>query len=291
MTMEAEALAHVSRVVARSGSSFSLGMWVLPVRRRHAMFAIYAFCREVDDIADGPGTPAEKQAGLREWRHEVERIFARTAQMPTAMALIRAVAAFDLPREEFLSVIAGVEMDARGEMRAPAHDRLMVYCRHVAGAVGMLSIRVFGDSGRAARQFAEALGNALQLTNILRDIDEDAELGRLYLPRELLDKHGLDPAAEPRRLVADARIAGVCKDLAVSARQWFAAADRHLAQCNRARLRPALLMFGTYERILDRLEATGWRPGHRRLYLSRREKVWAALRQGLLRPRCRPSTS
>ncbi len=291
MTASEDALAHVHRVVAASGSSFSLGMRFLPTQRRHAMFAVYAFCREVDDIADEPGPADEKTERLAGWRREIDRVYTGNPTNRTALALVRPVAAFDLPRAELLAVIDGVEMDARSEMVAPSNSQLDQYCRNVAGAVGLLSIRVFGETHPAAERFALTLGHALQLTNILRDIDEDAANERLYLPRELLVRHGLDPSRSPHDLVGDRRIALVCQDLAVTTRELFADADKLLLQCNRARLRPALLMFGIYEHLLDALEATAWKPPRTRLRPSRAAKVWAALRQGLFRPPWRPSTS
>ena len=295
MTMQA-AQAHVNRIVAASGSSFSLGMMFLPAKRRRAMFAVYAFCREVDDIADGPGSSAEKTERLTAWREEIGRIYTgtardRTAGNPTVLALIHPVETFDLPRRELVAVIDGVEMDARDEMIAPPAARLDQYCRNVAGAVGLLSLHVFGETHAAAERFALTLGHAFQLTNILRDIDEDATANRLYVPRELLLKHGLDPARHPKNLVADPRIAFACEDLARTARQLFNDADALLAQCNRGRLRPALIMFGTYERLLDELETTGWHPPRARVRLNGATKAWASVRRGLFRPKCRPFTS
>jgi phytoene synthase len=262
------------------------------------MFAIYAFCRAVDDIADSDEPPARKLVDLARWRDEIDRLYAGRPVLPAAVALADPVRRFALPREEFIAMIEGMEMDARDQMRAPPMDDLTGYCRRVAGAVGMLSIRVFGDDSAAAQRFALALGEAFQLTNILRDIDEDAAMGRLYLPRELLLRHSVPLAADPAQVPAQSlaetlahpAIPAVCADLAGLARRRFAEADAALAACNRPRLRPALLMMGIYERILDRLEPTGWRPGARRVRLSKTEKLWAAIHQGVFRPRCQPST-
>ncbi len=289
MTAMQDAVAHVNRVVAASGSSFTLGMRILPTERRRAIFAVYAFCREVDDIGDGPGNAEEKAKQLTAWRSEIDRLYSGTARNRTAVALAQHVATFDLPRREFLAVIDGVQMDARNEMVAPTAAQLDQYCRNVAGAVGLLSIRIFGETNPASEEFARTLGHALQLTNILRDVDEDAKIGRLYLPRELLLEHDLDPTQDPQRLTADPRLALVCQSLATVARRSFSEADRLLTRCNRRRLRPALVMFGIYEHLLDELEARGWKPPRRRIHLSRPAKIWAALAQGLFRPQCPPS--
>lgn len=281
------ALAHVRRVVAQSGTSFLLGMKMLGRARREAMFAVYAFCREVDDIADDEAVDPEagtddRLARLAEWRTEIDRLYAGRPTRLTARALAGPVRDYGLPKAEFLAVIEGMEMDAREAMRAPPQDALRHYCRCVAGAVGLLSIRVFGARGAAAEAFALALGEALQLTNILRDLVEDAARGRLYLPAEVLAAHGLDGAA-PEVVLADPALDPVCRAVAGLARDRFAEADRLLAQSDRRALRPALPMMGVYERILDRLLARGWHPPLTRLRLSGAEKLWAAFRHGLRR--------
>ena len=144
------------------------------------MYAIYAFAREVDDIADEGGTYEQRMLGLKAWRGEIDRVFDGTPETPVGVALVPAVRRFDLDREEFIMLIEGMEMDVEGPLVAPSHDRLMAYCRRVAGAVGLLSMPVFGAGrGEIEDRFALALANALQLTNILRDVDEDAEMGRV----------------------------------------------------------------------------------------------------------------
>ena len=191
------AQAHVQSVVTASGSSFYWSMRLFPRAKRDAMYAIYAFCREVDDIADGDASPAAKLAELGGWRHEIAALFAGRPSRPTTRALARPISRFELPRIEFDAMLDGMEMDAGERMRAPPLAELERYCRCVAGAVGLLSLRVFGPHGRRLDLGALALGEALQLTNILRDLTEDAARGRLYLPRELLEQHGIashDPA-------------------------------------------------------------------------------------------------
>ncbi len=283
-----DSLTYAADVVTRSGTSFYLGMRILPLERRHAMYAIYAFCREVDDIADGPDSDAVKQSELREWRAEVERLYAGNPTRPATHALADPVRRFGLPREEFLAIIDGMEMDLEEAMFAPDGTRLRLYCRRVAGAVGLLSLHAFGADEPEAQVFALALGEALQLTNILRDVAEDAEQGRLYLPGDLLRRHGIDPTTGVSSVLSSPALDDACRDLAAIAHRRFADADRALLRCRRSRLRPALLMMGIYEELLDTLERRGWHGHERPLTLSKPRKLWAALRRGLFRPKWRP---
>ena len=275
-----DARLHAQEVAARSGSSFLWGIRILPRPRREAMYAIYAFCREVDDIADETGGAEEKLAALDEWRGEVARLYEGRPRHPTARALLPAIEAYDLPREEFLAVIDGMEMDAREAMVAPSLADFTLYCRRVAGAVGRLSIRAFGAREPEAAELALALGAALQITNVLRDLDEDADRGRLYLPAELLDEAGI-AARRPAAVLADPALPRVCEALVARAREGFARSRELLGACEPRPVKPAVLMMEIYRRILDRLEARGWAPPRRRVRVSRPEKAWVALRYGL----------
>ncbi len=277
---DAVALAQAREVVARSGTSFHLGMRVLPKARREAMYAIYAFCRAVDDIVDEPGPRTGKLAALEAWRGEIENLYQGRPTRPVTRALAGPVADYNLPKAEFLALIDGMEMDAQTAIQAPAWDDYRFYCRRVAGAVGMLSVRVFGETGPTADELAVTLGEALQTTNILRDLAEDAERGRLYLPRELLDKHGLT-ARVPAGLLAAPELAPACAELERHARNLFGRARELIAACDRRRIRPALLMLEVYERLLDRLAARGWDCPRMPVKLPRLEKLWIALRHGL----------
>jgi len=275
------ARAHVRAVVAASGTSFYWGMRLLPEAKRDAMFAIYAFCREVDDVADGTAAIEAKRAGLAAWRQEIEALFAGRPARATTIALAGPVRRFDLPKSEFDAMIDGMEMDAGGRMQAPDFAELWRYCRCVAGAVGMLSIRVFGAREPEIDRGALVLGDALQLTNILRDLVEDATLGRLYLPRELLERYGIRDQA-PDVVLAHPALPEVCGALAGLAEQRFREAERCFAHGHRARLRPALIMMGIYRRTLERLLARGWQRLDQPVRLAKPERLWLALRHGLL---------
>ena len=278
---DAEALRHVRALTRAAGSSFYWAMRILRRERRDAMFAIYAFCREVDDIADGEAPAAEKLAQLDAWRAEIHRLYDGTPGRVTARALIAPTRRYALERKDFLAVIDGMEMDARGFAAGPAMAELEAYCDRVAGAVGLLSIRAFGAAGPRGRDFALSLGGALQLTNILRDLKQDAALGRLYVPAELLDRHGIDER-DPDMVLVSTALPAVCDELAAVARRRYGDAARALEDCPRRPLRPAVVMMMHYRRILDRLVQRGWTDLDREVGLSGWEKLWIAGRYGLL---------
>lgn len=281
---QAEAREHARRIVARSGTSFLAGMRVLARNRREGMYAVYAFCREVDDIADEGGGADEKLAALDGWRQELERLYSGTPTYPTSLALADPIQEFNLPKEEFLLVIEGMEMDARGPIVAPPMDVLLAYCRRVAGAVGLLSIRIFGaPDDPKSTEFALSLADALQLTNILRDVAEDAAMGRVYLPHDLLEKHGVH-TRDPLALLKDPGLGGVCEDLAKIAHERFERARASLTRTDLRVMRPALLMMGIYEQTLKRLEERGWAHAAVPIKLSKLEKLATALRWTLWPP-------
>ena len=167
------------------GSSFYLAMRILGREKREAMFEVYSFCREVDDIADSDAPRLQRVADLSAWRQNIDSLYSN--RIPSGLEqLAKAIARFGLRKDDFLAVIDGVEMDAREDIRAPSLERLELYCDRVACAVGRLCVRIFGMDDTDGNALAHHLGRALQYTNILRDIDEDAAVGRLYLPREAL---------------------------------------------------------------------------------------------------------
>ncbi len=280
MTAEAAATAEIRRIVEGAGSSFYWAMRLLPRERREAMYAVYAFCREVDDIADGELPLAEKQAGLDEWRAEIARIFEGEPESTVGRALADATESYGLERGLMEAIIDGVEMDATGEALAPDLDRLTSYCSRVASAVGLLSIKVFGDDSEAARHGAIALGHAMQLTNILRDVAEDAARGRLYLPRELLADYGIE-ATDPAAVIGNPAVAAVCGDLAEVAQDRFAEAARAFARCDRKALRPAFAMMDVYRLLLARMQARGWTRLDSRPRIGPLARLWIALKHML----------
>lgn len=285
MTIDvAAARKHAEEAVKRSGTSFAAGMAILPKKRREAMYAIYAFCREVDDIADNAGlSREERRRRLLGWRAEIDRLFDGRPQLPTGVALQEPVREFKLPKQEFLLLIEGMEMDADGPIVAPSMQTLFDYTRRVAGAVGMLSMPVFGaPRGDASEKFALSLGDALQLTNILRDVADDAGIGRLYLPAELLGRYGAPARAE--EIVNANGVAEVARDLSAIATQKFSAARAALKSLDWRTVRPALLMMGVYETYLKKLETRGWMRIGEPIAMSKVERILISARYALAPP-------
>lgn len=269
----------VEAIVRAAGTSFYRGMAVLPPDRRHAMYAIYAFCRIVDDIADEDGELPEKRRQLAAWRERVAALYRGESNDPVTRVLVIAVRRFDLRAEDFIAVIDGMEMDAETEIVAPDLATLDLYCDRVAAAVGRLSVRAFGDASAAADQVAHALGRALQLTNILRDLSEDADRNRLYLPREYLDEAGVPH--DPRAALASPSLGKVCDRVAARAHSYFREAAAAMRACDRTAMKPARLMGATYAAILSRLERRGWTRPADRVSLPLWQKLWLLCRYGL----------
>ena len=270
----------VETIVRAAGTSFYRGMAVLPPDRRHAMYAIYAFCRIVDDIADEEAALADKLPRLGAWRTRIDALYRGEADDPVTRVLLLAIRKFDLRRQDFLDMIDGMQMDAEEEIIAPALNKLDLYCDRVAVSVGRLSVRAFGDASANAAKVAHALGRALQLTNILRDVAEDAERNRLYLPGEYLAAEGVP--ADPKAALRHPALPAVCRRVAALADAYFRDARAAMALCDPRALKPARLMGATYAAILSRLEASGWADPTQRVSLPKWQKIWLALRYGLL---------
>ena len=275
----------VEAIVRAAGTSFYHGMRMLPPDRRHAMYAIYAFCRLVDDIADEAGSLEQKRLGLAAWRDNIAALYRGHAVDPVTRVLAAAVPMFKLRADDFIAVIDGMETDAETVIVAPAMEALDRNCDQVASAVGRLSVRAFGDTSPAADRVAYALGRALQLTNILRDIQEDASRGRIYLPREYLRDAGVldDPGvlADPRTIVGAPGLPAVCDRLAELAHDYFREAWTAMDSCDRTAMKPARLMGATYDRLLSLLEKRGWTRLDERVGLPKWQKLLLACRYGL----------
>jgi presqualene diphosphate synthase len=247
----------------------------------NGMYAVYTWCREVDDIADGERPAAHKLAALNAWRDEIEALYAGRPSHLVARALHEPMLCYRLRREDFLSVIDGMEMDAREDIRAPDLATLDLYCARVASAVGHLSVHIFGDTSESAHRVADSLGRALQLTNILRDLDEDARRGRLYLPREILERHGIHNA-DPIAVLRHPALPAACRELAAIAETHFRDSARAMAQCRRRAMRPAAVMGAVYQATLQQLLRGEWRDPAARLSLPKPLKLWLVLRHGLV---------
>jgi phytoene synthase len=263
-----------------AGSSFYSAMRLMPKADREAMFAIYAFCRAVDDIADdGVGTREERLVELQEWRDDLASLC--TGGRPGRAAFLEYVVVQYRPRlEDFLAVIDGMQMDVDADIVAPNLEVLDLYCDRVASAVGRLSIKVFGMEDGPGFALANHLGRALQLTNILRDLDEDAAIGRLYLPREYLDDAGIGPV-DLKTVLADPGIEQTCRRVAQLAQTHYDAAKAIMADRPKGDIRAPRLMGAVYAEILKRMQAEGWAPPRRRVRLPKVQLAFLALRHGL----------
>jgi hydroxysqualene synthase len=252
---------EINAIVAKSGSSFRLGLACLPRPRRDAMRTLYAFCRVLDDIADEPGpTSAERHAQLDAWETCLSALESRT-EVEDPPALVAALAAvnerYGLDFAECRALIAGMRMDVDGPMVAPEDEAFRLYCRRVAVSVGLIALPLMGATDPGARRFAAELGHALQCVNIIRDVAEDAAIGRCYLPRELLLAHGI-ASIKAAEIVRHPNLGAVRARLAARARAHFAAALEDLPSEDCSELLPARLMMAAYQDVLDRIEANGW---------------------------------
>jgi len=264
-----------------SGSSFYAAMRLLPPPERAAMFAIYGFCRVVDDVADEPGpSPDERRAALNAWRADLGALYAG-APSPRIAYLAEPVRRFALKEADFLDIVDGMEMDVGAPIVAPDFATLDLYCDRVASAVGRLSVRIFGMPEAPGVTLAFHLGRALQLTNILRDLDEDAEMGRLYLPAEALEAAGIT-SRDPLEVVADPRVDAACRWVAAKAHEQYRAADAVLKSRPAGRIRSPRLMREVYQQILRETEAVGWNPPRQRVSLGKARLLWIVLRHGLV---------
>jgi squalene synthase HpnD len=267
--------------VEAAGTSFYWAMRLLPQDRRNGMYAVYAFCREVDDIADDDRPVEHKLAALTVWREEIDALYGGRPHLLVARALCEPALRYGLRRHDFLAIIDGMEMDAREDIRAPGLAMLDLYCARVASAVGHLSVHVFGDASHPAHLVAESLGRALQLTNILRDLDEDAARRRLYLPREILDRHGIT-GSDPAAILRHPALPAVCREVAALAEGHFREAEQAMARCSRRAMRPAAVMAAIYRATLSALLRSGWREPATPVSLSKSRKLWLVLRHGFL---------
>jgi squalene synthase HpnD len=271
----------VSDAATRSrNSSFYRPMRILPRPRREAMFEIYSFCRAVDDIADEGGPREARLAALATWRKTIADLYAGRPVPAHFQGLATAIHDFDLRQEDFQAVIDGMEMDARGDIRAPDYATLDLYCDRVASAVGRLSVRIFDVPAREGIDLAYHLGRAFQLTNILRDIDEDAAIGRLYLPREALLSAGIE-TTEPLAVMAYPNLPAACVPILAGAGEHFAKARAIMARCPRHTVRAPRFMADVYQSIHDRLHQSGFKPPRKKIRAPRHKILLALLRHGL----------
>ena len=266
---------------AQSGSSFYYSFLFLPAERRRAIIALYAFCREVDDVVDECSDADVARAKLAWWRKEIAGVFEGTgaAQHPVAQALIPVVRRFDLPRRHFEEIIDGMEMDLSYN-RYPDFPTLQSYCYRVAGAVGLMAAAIFGYRDPSTLTYAENLGTAFQLTNIIRDVGEDARRNRVYLPLDELSRFGLSAAdvAQLRETDAFRKLIEFQID---RAQDFYNRAFAALPATDRKSQRPGLVMAAIYRTLLQEIRADGNRVLNQRTSLTPLRKLWIAWRTWL----------
>lgn len=268
--------AYCEEKAARSGSSFYYSFRFLPPERRRAITALYAFCREVDDVVDEVTDPGVARLKLAWWRNEIAAVFGGAPRHPVALALAPAVAAFKLPQEHFQAVIDGMTLDL-DHNRYLDFATLERYCHCVAGVVGLMSAEIFGYAEPATREYARDLGVAFQLTNIIRDVGEDARRGRIYLPQDELERHGVTAADIFQHRITPAFAALMTHQVA-RARAFYARALAALPSADRRAQRPGLIMAAIYQALLRRIERDGFHVLDHRIALTPLAKAWIAWR-------------
>lgn len=278
--MTIETAADASSGVTASNSSFYAAMRILPRAQREAMFQVYTFCRYVDDIADSDRPRPERLAALQQWRDDIDALYG--GQPPERLRdYAVSVQTFGLRREDFLAIIDGMEMDVLADIRAPEDATLDLYCDRVASAVGRLSVRVFGLPEQDGILLSHYLGRALQLTNILRDLDEDAGIGRLYLPREGLLQAGIN-CADPAAVISNPALPEVCAQLMERAKAHFVESDKIMDRNSRRAVRAPRIMSKYYHAILDLLQDRGFQPPRSPVRVSYPAKIAIVLRYALI---------
>lgn len=268
---------EVLDIVRNSGSSFLLGMMALPEKRRLAMFALYAFCRAVDDIADSDWPQEKRLAELENWRVYVSDMYKDEFGHPVMQLLHGPLIEYDIREQDFHDIIEGMEMDAKLPIQRPSWDELDYYCDHVASAVGRISVRIFGDESPEAREVAYHLGRALQLTNILRDLDEDAQRQRLYLPHEAIEEAGIN-SDKLDEILNHKAIDTACRAVARRAVHHFDEAESFMEKCDRKAMKPARLMRDYYEALLRDMLKIGWQAPRLRISLGPFAKIGLLLK-------------
>jgi len=270
-----------ARTPVAKRSSFYLAMRILPPEQRQAMYAVYAFCRAVDDIADDEGPQDARFAMLDRWRTDIARLYAGRGASDLTQSLAIPVVAFALRQEEFFAIIDGMEMDVRRDIRAPDWDAFDLYCDRVASAVGRLSVKIFGIETDKGQVLSHHLGRALQMTNILRDLDEDAKRGRLYLPKEALVGAGI-VNGNIGEVLAHPRLGEACGAIVAEADRHFAQASAVMARCARRSVRSPRIMASVYGALLGELVKRGWAPPRPKVSPSKLQFLSAVLRYGVI---------
>ena len=259
---------------ASSGSSFYYSFLFLPPDQRKAITALYAFCREVDDIVDECSEPHIARVKLQWWRDAIRETFAGNPQHPVQIALSAPIKSFQLPMKHFLEIIDGMEMDL-DHNRYATFDELYLYCYRAASVVGLLAARIFGYQDPAVLDYAENLGMAFQLTNIIRDVKEDAARNRIYIPQQELQQFGVKESDILESRVTDA-MTDLLRFQSERAKQYYEKAFAFLPEQDRYSQRSGLIMAAIYLNTLQVIEQNNTRVLEGRISLTPIKKLWLA---------------
>jgi phytoene synthase len=265
---------YCQQKTAQSGSSFYYSFLFLPPDRRRAITALYAFCREVDDTVDETSDQSVARIKLAWWRNEVTQMYTGTPTHPVMLALQPHIAPYDLKQEHLQAIIDGMEMDL-DQSRYLDYPNLKKYCWHVAGVVGILSASIFGVTNPQTLKYAETLGLAFQLTNIIRDVGEDARKGRIYLPINELQQFNVT-AADLLNARHSEKFEALMKFQADRAQKLYDEAFALLPQEDRRAQRPGLMMAAIYRTLLDEIERDGFHVLTQKISLTPLRKLWLA---------------
>lgn len=273
---------NIKKMVKKSGTSFFLSMRMLPSPKRHAMYTIYAFFRHIDDIVDGNAQPEEKLELINAWRQELDNIYDK--KVPTTeigRKIYKNCMRFKLPKEEFIKMMDSISMDLPEPLQAPSLQKFNQYCRGVAGVPGSLTLRIFGCEDEALiEKLSTTLGRALQITNILRDVKEDAQAQRIYIPEELLEKAGIT-SREPESVLVDKNLAIAREELARIAEADYKEAFEQIKLLNKKAARPVRMIAYIYKRYFDIMKNRGWEIISPKPRISRPTK-WGLMIKALL---------
>jgi 15-cis-phytoene synthase len=266
---------YCSQLTRKSRSNFYYSFLFLSKEKRQAIYAVYAFCRSVDDVADGSAPVRQKQVLLDAWRRELDRCYEGKPEHPITVKLAHSLQRFPLPKGYFEELIAGVEMDLT-HSRYPTFHELYDYCYRVAGVVGLMCIEIFGYRNLKTKDYAINLGVALQLTNIMRDLKVDAERGRIYIPQDELARFGYREDELLQGVYTPAFLE-LMRFVGSRARHYFHNARQLLTQEDRRSLFAAEIMGAIYYRLLAAIEASGYRVFDHTITLPTSYKLWIAL--------------
>lgn len=270
---------NIKQMVKKSGTSFFWSMRFLPIGKRNAMYTIYAFFRHIDDIVDGEKEIQEKLDLIDAWRQELDNIYdKKTPMTEIGRKIYKNCMRFHLPKQEFIRLIDSISMDLPNPVQAPSLEEFYEYCRGVAGVPGSLSLRIFGcEDEKMIEELSFSLGTALQTTNVLRDVKEDAQVNRLYIPKEFLEKANIT-TTDPLTVVVDKNLTIAREELAKIASINYEKAYDLIKQLDKKTARPVLMIANIYRRYFDLMQNRGWEIISPKPQLSKIKKLGIALK-------------